>query len=159
MTWKYWPMVCLAVMVPGALAIITDQVTALANGQFAHAVELEEQRMAESRAADAKAGHRDGAGPGVGMAIATSFLCCFPCLVPPFLAGVAALVMLNPITGSRIARVIAHLSWAGWCACAVGVCVMYGAENDFWGPLQTESRCCPSISLGIPGLSLRRNKR
>src|SRR5947209_5698850 len=48
--------------------------------------------------------------------------------------------LLNPITGVRsgVARVIAHLFWAGWCACAVRVCVMYGAKNDFWGPLQWE---------------------
>jgi hypothetical protein len=140
MTGKHWPTICLVFMVVGALATAVGQVAALATGQFARWIEREEQQMAESLAADARAGRTDGAGPGAGMGIAVSFVCCVPLVFPAGYAWIAAWVMWHPITGvrSRIVQVAVHLGWAGWCGGVATFCMVFGAAGELWGPLQWE---------------------
>jgi hypothetical protein len=127
-------------MAAGALATAAGQVVALATGQFARGVEREEQRAAASLAADTRAGRTDGAGPGAGMGIAVSFLCCVPLLFPAGYAWVAWWVMRHPVPGvrSRATRVLAHLGWAGWCGGVALFCMAFGAAGELWGPLQWE---------------------
>jgi hypothetical protein len=140
MTWKHWPTVCVAVMAVGALLTAAGQVAALATGQSARGIVEEERRFAESSAADAKAGRTDGAGPGVGIAIGASFMCCVPLLFPAGYTWIAHWVMRRPLGGVRspALRWLAHAAWAGWCGGVVLFCLAFGAAGEPWGRLQWE---------------------
>ncbi len=140
MTWKHWPTVCVVVMVAGAVLTAVGQVAALASGQFARWIDEEDRRHAELAAAEAKAGRTDGAGPGVGMAIGASFMCCVPLLFPAGCAWIAYWVMRRPLVGvqSPTLRWLAHGAWAGWCGCVILFWLAFGAAGEPWGRLQWE---------------------